>query len=229
MPDFAKRVSKMKSLAIITFITLIFSCSSKQEAKQDDTLTPLDKLKTGNEKFVNGYPVHPHETLNRIRDLKKGQNPFVVIVSCSDSRIPPELIFDQGLGDVFSIRTAGNVIGDYELGSIEYAVEHLHCKLIVVMGHENCGAIQAYASSKDETHNDHIQNLVNYIAAEEEEKSVPDSLKSNMDILVKANITHGVTFLKSSTPVLKPLVDKNEITIIGAYYDLDSGKVLFAQ
>jgi carbonic anhydrase len=71
--------------------------------------------------------------------------------------------------------------------------------------------------------------LVNYIAAEEEEKSVPDSLKSNMDILVKANITHGVTFLKSSTPVLKPLVDKNEITIIGAYYDLDSGKVLFAQ
>src|SRR4029077_6435239 len=111
----------------------------------------------------------------RIRELKKGQNPFVVLVSCSDSRIPPELIFDQGLGDIFSIRTAGNVIGEYELGSIEYAVEHLHCKLIVVLGHENCGAIQAYATSKTERHNDHIQNLVNYIASEEEEKIIPDS------------------------------------------------------
>jgi carbonic anhydrase len=142
--------------------------------------------------------------------------------------VPPELIFDQGFGDVFSIRTAGNVIGDYELGSIEYAVEHLHCKLIVVLGHENCGAIQAYASSESEKPTgDHIQNLVNYIASEEEEKNIPDSLKSNLDILVKANIRHGVNLLRSSTPVLKPLLDKNEIEIIGAYYDLDSGKVLF--
>jgi len=217
----------LKYLAIILFINLFFSCKQKQEENQGNILTPLDKLKTGNEKFISGYPVHPHETLNRIRELKKGQNPFTVIVSCSDSRIPPELIFDQGLGDIFSIRTAGNVIGDYELGSIEYAVEHLHCKLIVVLGHENCGAIQAYAIPGNGNHDDHIQNIINYIASEEEEKIIPDSLKSNMDILVKANITHGVNLLRSSTPVLKPLVDKNEIKIIGAYYDLDSGKVLF--
>ena len=217
----------MKFLAILLFINLFFSCRQKQQENQDNILAPLDKLKAGNEKFVSGYPIHPHETINRIRELKKGQNPIAVIVSCSDSRIPPELIFDQGLGDVFSIRTAGNVIGEYELGSIEYAVEHLHCKLIVVLGHENCGAIQAYATSENEKHNDHIQNLVNYIASEEEEKNIPDSLKSNLDILVKANIRHGVNLLKSSTPVLKPLVDKNEIKIIGAYYDLDSGKVLF--
>ena len=217
----------MKFLAILLFINLFFSCRQKQEENQGNLLAPLDKLKAGNEKFVSGYPIHPHETINRIRELKKGQNPFAVIVSCSDSRIPPELIFDQGLGDVFSIRTAGNVIGEYELGSIEYAVEHLHCKLIVVLGHENCGAIQAYATSKNEKHNDHIQNLVSYIASEDEEKVIPDSLKSNIDILVKANITHGVNLLKSSTPVLKPLVDNNEIKIIGAYYDLDSGKVLF--
>ena len=221
----------MKFLAIILFINLFFSCKQKQNEKQDsaqdNTLAPLDKLKTGNEKFVNGHPVHPNESLNRIKELKEGQHPFVVLVSCSDSRIPPELIFDQGLGDVFSIRTAGNVIGDYELGSIEYAVEHLHCKLIVVLGHENCGAIQAYATSGDEKHDDHIQSLVNYIAFEEEEKIIPDSLRSNIDILVKANISHGVNLLKSSTPVLKPLVDNNEIKIIGAYYDLDSGKVLF--
>ena len=203
------------------------ACKQKQEKDQDTALSPLDKLKTGNEKFVSGHPVHPDETLDRIRELKKGQDPFVVVISCSDSRLPPELIFDQGLGDVYSIRTAGNVIGDYELGSIEYAVEHLHCKLIVVLGHENCGAIQAYATSGNEKHDDHIQTLVDYIAAEEEEKIIPDSSRSDIDILVKANITHGVNFLRSSTPVLKPLVDKNEIKIIGAYYDLDSGKVLF--
>lgn len=217
----------MKYLAILLFIHLFVSCRQKKEENQDTTLTPLDKLKAGNEKFVGGYPIHPHETLNRIRELKKGQHPFAVIVSCSDSRIPPELIFDQGLGDVFSIRTAGNVIGDYELGSIEYAVEHLHCKLVVVLGHENCGAIQAYAASGKESLHDHIQNLVDYIASEEEVKTVRDSSKLNVDVLVKANIAHGVHLLKSSTPVLKSLVDTDEIEIIGAYYNLDTGKVLF--
>ena len=117
---------------IILLINLFFSCTQRQEKDQVITLAPLDKLKAGNERFVGGHPVHPDETLARIRELKKGQNPFVVVVSCSDSRLPPELVFDQGLGDVFSIRTAGNVIGDYELGSIEYAIEQLHCKLIVV-------------------------------------------------------------------------------------------------
>lgn len=203
------------------------SCRQRQEKDQVNALAPLDKLKVGNERFVSGHPIHPDETLNRIRELKKGQNPFVVIVSCSDSRLPPELIFDQGLGDVFSIRTAGNVIGDYELGSIEYAIEHLHCKLIVVLGHENCGAIQAYATSDNEKHSDHIQSLVDYIAAEEEEKIIPDDLRSDLDTLVKANIVHAINLLRSSTPVLKPLLDKNEIKIIGAYYDLDSGNVLF--
>lgn len=218
----------MKFSAVIVFLSLFFSCSQKQEEVQGNISEPLDKLIAGNEKVINGHPVHPDETLNRIRELKNGQNPFVIIVSCSDSRVPPELVFDQGFGDVFSIRTAGNVIGDYELGSIEYAVEHLYCKLIVVMGHENCGAVKAYASSENKKNNgDHIQNLVNYIASEEEEKNIPDSLKSNIDILVKANIAHGVNLLRSSTPVLKPLVDKNELKIIGAYYDLDSGKVLF--
>jgi len=217
----------MKFLVPILFISLLFSCKQNQEKDQVTALTPLDKLKVGNERFVSGHPVHPDETLDRIRELKKGQNPFVVVVSCSDSRLPPELIFDQGLGDVFSIRTAGNVIGDYELGSIEYAVEHLHCKLIVVLGHENCGAIQAYATSGKEKHNDHIQTLVDYIAAEEEEKNISDSLRSNIDTLVKDNIVHAVNLLRSSTPVLKPLADKNEIKIIGAYYDLDRGNVLF--
>ena len=223
-------------LSALFFVSLFFSCSPPKTEIDTSTLSPLDRLKAGNENFVSGHSMHPHETPDRIRELKKGQEPFVVLVSCSDSRVPPELIFDQGLGDVFSIRTAGNVIGDFELGSIEYAVEHLHCKLIVVLGHENCGAIQAYASSGNAEHSeehsaehseDHIQSLINYIAAEEEEKMVPESQKTNIDTLVKANIVHGVNLLKSSTPILKPLFDKGELKIIGAYYDLDSGSVLF--
>src|SRR6187399_2765484 len=171
---------------------MLFSCKQKQEENQGNILTPLDKLKTGNETFISGYPVHPHETLNRIRELKKGQHPFAVVVSCSDSRIPPELIFDQGLGDIFSIRTAGNVIGDYELGSIEYAVEHLHCKLIVVLGHENCGAVQAYANAGIKKHHDHVQSIIDYIAADEAKKSSFSTQKSNLDTLVHSNIDHGV-------------------------------------
>ena len=218
----------MKLFVIILSINLFFPCKQNQEESRNNIQAPLDKLKAGNEKFVSGHPIHPDETLDRIRELKKGQNPFVVLVSCSDSRVPPELIFDQGLGDVFSIRTAGNIIGEYELGSIEYAIEHLHCKLIVVLGHENCGAIEAYASSENKKPTgDHIQDLVNYIASEEEEKNIPAGQRSNLEILNKANITHGVNLLKSSTPVLKPLVDRNELKIIGAYYDIDNGKVLF--
>jgi len=218
----------MKNPAIVFLMCLIFSCTQKQEEVTFNAVGLVDNLKAGNERFVKGHPVHPNETLSRIRELKKGQHPYVVLVSCSDSRLPPELIFDQGLGDIFSVRTAGNIIGDYELGSIEYAVEHLDCKLVVVLGHENCGAIQAYASSNHASRiSNHIQNLIDHIAAEAEEINVPDSLKSNIDVLVNANIAHGVNFLRSSTPVLKPMVENNEIEIIGAYYDLDSGRVLF--
>jgi len=201
--------------------------NKKRGKTQENNLSPLDKLKAGNERFANDHPIHPDESSNRIHELKNGQAPFAVVISCSDSRLPPELIFDQGLGDIFSIRTAGNLISDFELGSIEYAVEHLQCKLIVVLGHENCGAIQAYASAGHEKHDNHIQKLVDYIAEEEEQLAIPDSLRSNIDLLVKANILHNVNLLESSEPVLDPLVAKNEIKIIGAYYDLDNGKVIF--
>jgi carbonic anhydrase len=186
----------------------------------------LEKLIAGNKRFMAGHPVHPDETLQRIRDLKKGQHPFAIVMSCSDSRVPPELIFDQGLGDIFSVRTAGNVVGDYELGSIEYAVEHLDCKLIIILGHENCGAIQAFIENPTTLKNlDHIKNIIKYIAEEDEEKNLPGADKFKIDKAVKANILHGLHFIKNSEPILKPLVDKKEVTVVGAYYDLDNGQV----
>jgi len=180
----------------------------------------------GNKRFMAGHPVHPDETLQRIRDLKKGQHPFAIVMSCSDSRVPPELIFDQGLGDIFSVRTAGNVVGDYELGSIEYAVEHLGCKLIIILGHENCGAIQAFIENPNTVKNlDHIKSIIKYIAEEDEEKNLSGADKFQIDKAVKANILHGLHFIKNSEPILKPLVDKKEVTVVGAYYDLDNGQV----
>jgi carbonic anhydrase len=193
--------------------------------------TPLERLEVGNARFVSGYPIHPDETPQRIRDLKKGQHPFAVVVSCSDSRIPPELIFDQGLGDIFTIRTAGNVIGDYELGSIEYAVEHLHCKLVVVLGHESCGAIQAFLDRDGEKHglkhHDHIEKILDYLANEKEEQTVRSRLASQPDLAVRANILHGVHLIQNSTPDLAPKIANRSLNVMGAYYDMDNGKVRF--
>jgi carbonic anhydrase len=214
----------MRIVLIVLSFLLFFSACKEEPAV---ITSPLEKLMEGNKRFMAGHPVHPDETLARIRDLKKGQNPFAVVMSCSDSRVPPELIFDQGLGDIFSVRTAGNVIGDYELGSIEYAVEHLGCKLIVVLGHENCGAIQAFIENPDtHKHLNHIEDIIEYIAKEDEEKDLPESDKHQLDKVVRANILHGVHFIKNSEPVLKPLIDQKKVTAIGAYYDLDKGEVV---
>ncbi len=213
-----------KGLLYLLFISVLSACNHTENIN----LTPLQKLEEGNSRFASGKPVHPDETLERIRELKKGQHPFVAVVSCSDSRVPAELVFDQGLGDIFSIRTAGNVIGDYELGSIEYAVEHLDCKLIVVMGHKDCGAIKAFISSEGHyEHPDHIRNIINYIEKENEEKSLKNTNNLTVDKAIDANITHGVAFLKTAEPILKERFDHNKIAIIGALYDIESGKVTF--
>ncbi len=219
----------IRDILIFASIVLASACNQIDTKYQSENIPPLERLTKGNERFVKGLSVHPDETMQRIRDLKKGQNPFAVVLSCSDSRIPPELIFDQGLGDIFTVRTAGNVIGDYELGSIEYAVQHLHCNLIIVLGHENCGAIEAFIKSDHKKHEDHIQNIVDCLAREEEEKAILDSIKYNPDLAIRANIKHGASTLKNSTPILKTLVQDKKLTVVGAYYDLDTGKVTFEE
>jgi carbonic anhydrase len=180
----------------------------------------------GNERFASGAPLHPDETLERIRALEKGQHPFAVVVSCSDSRVPPELVFDQGFGDIFSIRTAGNVIGDYELGSVEYAVEHLNCSLVVVLGHENCGAISSFLSCEGHyEHFDHIKHIIDYIGAEAEEQALIDQKALTLQNAVQANIEHGVKLLRASTPILKARVEAGQLQVIGGQYDLTTGKI----
>ncbi|MDI9338221.1 MAG: carbonic anhydrase [Alphaproteobacteria bacterium] len=206
----------------------LYCTNKKNTNKIESQLDPIEVLKNGNIRFTSGVPINPDETLIRIRELKKGQDPSVIVVSCSDSRVPPEIIFDQGLGDIFTIRAAGNVIGDYELGSIEYAIEKLHCNSILVLGHENCGAIAAFLQTNHFNMNNHIENIIKYIANEKEEKLLNlDSLKKKPDLAIRANIKHGINLLKTSLPILKPRFDKGTLKIVGAYYQLETGKVLF--
>ncbi len=216
----------MKKLSTLLCL-LVFSSALFAQEHQSQQLNPLQKLIDGNNRFVIGKSIHPDESLSRVQEIKSAQHPFAIVVSCSDSRVSPEIVFDQGLGDIFSIRTAGNVIGDLELGSIEYAVEHLHCNLIVVLGHDNCGAITAFLEDSGEKHEDHISKILEYLRDEMEEKEVLAKDKHNVPLAVDANIKHGVHLLEHSKPILEESVEHNHLKIVGALYNLSTGKVTF--
>ena len=214
-----------KVFFLISFVVLTSIVNAQDQHSQ--SINPLQKLIDGNKRFINGKSIHPDESMSRVQEIKSAQHPFAIIVSCSDSRVSPEIVFDQGLGDIFSIRTAGNVIGDLELGSIEYAVEHLHCNLIVVLGHENCGAIKAFLDDNGEKHNDHIGKILEYLSEEIEEQEAGVKVNHSVPLAVQANVKHGVTLLEHSKPILEESVEHKQLKIVGALYDLSTGKVTF--
>src|SRR5713101_1949776 len=184
----------------------------------------ISKLKEGNGRYTSGNLQHPGQTTERRTELSKSQHPFAIIVSCSDSRVPPEIVFDQGLGDLFIFRVAGNVIDDHGLGSIEYGVDHLNVRLIVVLGHQSCGAVQAAKetiAAKGKAPG-HIESLVTAI-----KPAVEATAKDDLDTTIKANVKHVVQALRSSTPILKAKVDSGDVQVIGGYYSLDTGAVTF--
>jgi carbonic anhydrase len=184
----------------------------------------ISKLKEGNGRYNSGNLEHPGQTTERRAELAKTQHPFAVILSCSDSRVPPEIVFDQGLGDLFIVRVAGNVINDEGLGSIEYAVDHLGSRLILVLGHQSCGAVKAARetiAAKGKAPG-HIQSLVTAIRP-----AVEATAKDDLDATIKANVKHVVDALRSSTPILKAKVDSGEVQMIGGYYSLETGVVTF--
>lgn len=184
----------------------------------------LTKLIKGNERFIKHKEKHPDIDIKRRKEMLKGQNPFVVILSCSDSRVPPELIFDQGLGDIFEIRNAGNVLNEHVIGSIEYAVMHCGVKLIVIMGHQDCGAVAATLSGVYETK--YIKALEDSIqpAVEDCKKK---GLEVNSDNVVRAHIMQDINELLSQDLELVKYMKENNVQIVPAYYNLDTGKVDF--
>jgi carbonic anhydrase len=181
----------------------------------------LSRLIEGNKRYSQHEEQHPDETLARRKELELGQHPFAVILSCSDSRVPPELVFDQGLGDLFVARVAGNIAGDDGLGSIEYAVEHLHTKLIVVLGHEKCGAVSAAVEGGNVS--GHLNSRLSAIQPSvKETRNLPGDKVHNCVI---ANARRVARQIRESEPVLKEFIQKEEVKVVAADYALDSGKI----
>lgn len=182
----------------------------------------LKKLMAGNERFARHRELHPDVTIVRRKELAAtGQHPFAIILGCADSRVPPELIFDQGLGDMFVLRDAGNVIDDAMLGSIEYAVEHFGTPLIMVLGHEKCGAITAAVEGVQAA--GHVKAVVESIqpavlAAKGEAGDVVHNC-------VVMNARRVAQQIRTSDPILRPLVESGKVRVVAADYDLATGKV----
>jgi carbonic anhydrase len=175
----------------------------------------------GNDRFVAGQSIHPDQTNERRLALAGGQSPFAIVLTCSDSRVAPELFFDQGLGDLFVIRNAGNVLDDHVIGSMEYAVEHLHVPLIIVVGHEKCGAVTAAVAGGEVP--GHLHSVTDDIApAVEQSKNLPGD---KVDNAVRANAQRAAEILTHVEPVLKAAVGRTNLLILAARYDLDTGKI----
>jgi carbonic anhydrase len=181
----------------------------------------LAKLVEGNKRFVEMRLAHPEQDAACRTALSQGQQPFAVILGCSDSRVPPEVVFDQGLGDLFVVRVAGNVADDIGVASLEYAVEHLGTRLIVVLGHERCGAVTA--AVKGGEFPGHLPALMDALkpAVDKAKGAAGDAV----DAAMLANVALVTEQLRESKPVLAELVEKGEVKIVGARYDLDSGAV----
>jgi len=175
----------------------------------------LQKLVEGNARSASDNMLHPNRTIERREAIVAQQNPFAVIVGCSDSRVPPEIIFDQGLGDLFIVRVAGNVVGPVELDSIEYAAKILGSCLVLVLGHQNCGAITAVLKGQTEE----IEDIANLI-----EPALKGQKNLTVDDAVKANVSYVVNYIRS-TACISRMSKQGMIKVVGGYYDLSSGKV----
>lgn len=215
-------------LPLLIFIAVIIAGCKSHTANglsSPDAPAPasLQKLMDGNSRFAHWKPIHPDESRQRVIEISKAQHPFAVVISCSDSRVSPELIFDQGLGDLFVIRTAGNLIGGLELGSVEYAVEHLGVDLIIVLGHQQCGAVKAFVEG-GEAHG-HIKDIIDSLKKETEISNVPPGDKNRLDDCIRANILHGIHQLKEQSAIIKEKLDSKQLQIKACYYDLEKGIV----
>ena len=184
----------------------------------------IQKLQGGNRRFVEGRSIYPRQDAALIKKLADGQSPFALIVGCSDSRVSAEILFDQGFGDLFVTRTAGQVMTDASYGTIEYADLMLKTKLIVVLGHTNCGAVKA-AVEHPENLPGHISQLIHSIKRAADTASV---MKGNvLDNAIRLNVINQVEELRNLDPVLKKNYNDGKILIVGAVYDLQNGKVTY--
>ncbi|KAB5490725.1 MULTISPECIES: carbonic anhydrase family protein [Flagellimonas] len=197
------------------------------------TMTPkkaIQFLKEGNERFQNNLKAN-RNLLQQVNETKDGQFPFATILSCIDSRVSAELVFDQGLGDIFSIRIAGNFVNEDILGSMEFACKLAGTKLIVVLGHTSCGAVKGAC---DHARLGNLTTLINKIepAVDAVKEPKDESLRNSknlefVDAVAVKNVEMTLDNIRSQSPILKEMEDEEQIAIVGAMYDLSDGKVVF--
>lgn len=197
-------------------------------------LEALEKLREGNQRFVDGDRcVDTYLSHTRLDEHLEGQSPFAIVLGCSDSRVPVEIIFDVGVGDLFVIRVAGNVIAPSLVGSIEFAAERFGSRLVVVLGHTGCGAIEATIDSlqaNDNSGSENIQDIVGRIRPAVEhlvQKASAEARKDVVNQAVRANVQANVKALKNASRVLEPLIRDQGLLIVGAEYSLATGQVDF--
>jgi carbonic anhydrase len=210
-------ISAGVAVAVSSNLATLEPATAKNIVKPDEA---LKALLDGNDRFVNQKRRYKNQGSARLQEVAKGQNPFASILGCADSRVPAEIVFDQGLGDLFVCRVAGNLATPEEIGSLEYGSLVLGSKVIMILGHERCGAVDA--TVKGEEVPGKIGSLLAAIkpAVKKSQGQPGDKLEN----AVKANVLVQIETLKSS-PVLAKLIAANKLTIVGSYYDLDTGKV----
>ncbi len=187
----------------------------------------LKKLIYGNKRFAENKSISPRQTDADLKNNELGQSPFAVIIGCADSRVPNEIIFDQGVGDLFITRTAGQVMAEASYGTIEYAVVALDTRLIVVLGHESCGAVTA-AVKRPENPPGHVVTLINAIKpAALRAEEMTESKDEMLDAAIRENVIEQVNLLRGLEPVMSRKYENGEILIVGAVYNLHTGKVEF--
>ena len=193
-------------------------------AAQPAAVTPdeaLKRLQDGNRRFATDRPIHGAHHRKRMAEVVNTQKPFAVVVACSDSRVAPEIVFDDDLGEIFVVRSAGHVVDDVELGSIEYGVEHLGASLVFMVGHERCGAVAAALSG--EAAEGHVSAVIKAILPSvQSTRGQPGDHAENA---MRANVRRVVRQLEADEPVLTERVKTGKLKIVGARYDLDTGLV----
>jgi carbonic anhydrase len=210
-----------RSRTRFVLLTALISAWGQQSTRTVSADEALTRLMDGNQRYVRHKERHPDQSMARRKELEVGQHPFAVILGCADSRVSPELLFDQGLGNLFVIRVAGNVVDDDVLGSLEYAVEHLDTRLIMVLGHEKCGAVSAAVEAGNVP--GHLKSLVQAIQPSvDATRNEPGDKVHNCVI---ANARRVAAQIRASEPVLKEAVQNNALKVVSADYALDTGRV----
>ncbi len=194
---------------------------SKQHPNSIKADEALQALLDGNKRFVSGNLLHPNHCKESRQAKVQTQEPIAAIISCADARVPPVDLFDQGIGDLFVVRVAGNVIGDHTLGSLEYAVCHLHTPLIVVMGHSSCGAVEAISSGA--ALGGHMASLGPAIQAAMKNSEGQEGDRNNNTAKELAKMIADK--IATSEPIIADYVKEGKVKVVAAYYDLKSGEV----